>query len=69
MPLTYFFNAANMPDGLYLLTLLKFGLIGLSSFVAFKNMYRSIQLAHYQLIQCLHPHEFHRQSVRNHHVA
>ncbi|GAX46597.1 YfhO family protein [Pseudolactococcus reticulitermitis] len=42
MPLTYFFNAANMPDGLYLLTLLKFGLIGLSSFVAFKNMYRSL---------------------------
>ena len=40
MPLTYFFNASNMPDGLYLLTLLKFGLIGLSGFVAFKNMYR-----------------------------
>ena len=42
MPLTYFFNAANMPDGLYLLTLLKFGLIGLSGFVAFKKMYRSL---------------------------
>ena len=42
MPLTYFFNAGNMPDGLYLLTLLKFGLIGLSSFIAFKNMYRSL---------------------------
>lgn len=39
MPLTYFFDAANMPDGLYLLTLLKFGLIGLSGFIAFKNMY------------------------------
>lgn len=42
MPLTYFFNASNMPDGLYLLTLLKFGLIGLSGFVAFKNMYRAL---------------------------
>ncbi|GAB2023761.1 YfhO family protein [Pseudolactococcus yaeyamensis] len=42
MPLTYFFNASNMPDGLYLLTLLKFGFIGLSGFVSFKKMYRSL---------------------------
>ncbi|GFH43240.1 ABC transporter permease [Lactococcus hodotermopsidis] len=42
MPLTYFFDASNMPDCLYLLTLLKFGLIGLSSFSAFKNMYLSL---------------------------
>ncbi|MDR1605706.1 MAG: YfhO family protein [Streptococcaceae bacterium] len=42
MPLTYFFDAASMPDCLYLLTLLKFGLIGLSAFVAFKQMYRSL---------------------------
>lgn len=42
MPITYFFDASNMPDCLYLLTLLKFGLIGLAGFVAFKNMYRSL---------------------------
>ncbi len=42
MPLTYFFNAATMPDGLYLLTLLKFGCIGLSAFISFKLMYHSL---------------------------
>lgn len=42
MPLTYFFNVHTMPDALYLITLLKFGSIGLSSFVALKNMYKSL---------------------------
>ncbi|GFH40188.1 ABC transporter permease [Lactococcus insecticola] len=42
MPITYFFNASNMPDALYLLTLLKFGCIGLSSFIALKNMYSKL---------------------------
>ncbi|MEY8539075.1 YfhO family protein [Lactococcus muris] len=42
MPITYFFNVHNMPDALYLITLLKFGTIGLSSFVALKNMYKKI---------------------------
>lgn len=42
MPITYFFNVHNMPDALYLITLLKFGTIGLSSFVALKNMYKKL---------------------------
>lgn len=31
-PLVYFFNLSNMPDAVYLTTLLKFGLIGLSTY-------------------------------------
>jgi Predicted membrane protein len=42
MPLTYFFNERNMPNALYLFTILKFGFIGLSAFVSFKNMYKSL---------------------------
>ncbi|WEV45067.1 YfhO family protein [Streptococcaceae bacterium ESL0687] len=42
MPLTYFFTAENMPNALYLFTLLKFGTIGLTAFVSFKNMYKGI---------------------------
>ncbi|MFC4652817.1 YfhO family protein [Lactococcus nasutitermitis] len=42
MPLTFFFNVHNMPDAMYLITLLKFACIGLSSFVALKNMYKKL---------------------------
>ncbi|WP_081166487.1 YfhO family protein [Lactococcus garvieae] len=42
MPITYFFNVHNMPDALYLITLLKFGSIGLSSYIAVKNMYKKL---------------------------
>lgn len=42
MPLTFFFDLKSMPDALYLLTLLKFGLIGLSGFVSFKQMYQKL---------------------------
>ncbi|HEY0222838.1 YfhO family protein [Lactovum miscens] len=42
MPLTFFFNVKNMPDALYLFTILKFGFIGLSAFVSFSNVYKSI---------------------------
>ncbi|QNL91230.1 YfhO family protein [Lactococcus lactis] len=42
MPLTFFFDVKSMPDALYLLTILKFGLIGLSAFVSFKNMYQNL---------------------------
>lgn len=42
MPITYFFDASNMPDGLYLLTLIKFGCIGLSGFLAFKHLYSKL---------------------------
>jgi uncharacterized membrane protein YfhO len=45
MPLTYFFNAANMPDALYWITLIKFGLIGLSSYTAFRHLYPKIKTA------------------------
>ncbi|WEV60562.1 YfhO family protein [Streptococcaceae bacterium ESL0729] len=42
MPLTYFFTAENMPNALYLFTILKFGAIGLTAFISFKNMYKTI---------------------------
>ena len=48
-PLVYFFNLSNMPDAVYLTTLLKFGLIGLSTFFSlnklFKNIPQTIKLA------------------------
>ncbi len=48
-PLVYFFNLSNMPDAVYLTTLLKFGLIGLSTFFSlnrlFKNIPKSLKLA------------------------
>ncbi|GBG97376.1 YfhO family protein [Lactococcus termiticola] len=40
MPITAFFNVQNMPDALYLITLLKFGAIGLSAFIALRNLYQ-----------------------------
>lgn len=42
MPLTFFFNVHQMPDALYLLTLLKTGSMGLSFYVAFKNCYQKL---------------------------
>ena len=48
-PLVYFFNLSNMPDAVYLTTLLKFGLIGLSTFFSlnklFKNIPQTLKLA------------------------
>ncbi|MBP2624116.1 YfhO family protein [Streptococcus oricebi] len=41
-PLVYFFNLENMPDAVYLFTLIKFGLIGLSSFVSIKGIFKKI---------------------------
>ena len=47
--LVYFFNLSNMPDAVYLTTLLKFGLIGLSTFFSlnrlFKDIPKSLKLA------------------------
>ncbi|WP_252899419.1 YfhO family protein [Lactococcus fujiensis] len=37
-----FFNVHNMPDALYLLTLLKTGTMGLTFFVSFKQMYQKL---------------------------
>ncbi|WP_460023618.1 YfhO family protein [Lactovum odontotermitis] len=40
--ISYFFDAKTMPDALYLITLLKFGAIGLSAFVSFSHIYRKV---------------------------
>ncbi|MQQ01949.1 YfhO family protein [Streptococcus mitis] len=41
-PLVYFFNLSNMPDTVYLTTLLKFGLIGLSTYFSLNKLFQSI---------------------------
>lgn len=48
-PLVYFFEVSRMPDAVYLSTLLKFGLIGLSTFfslsIIFKNLSAPLRLS------------------------
>ena len=48
-PLVYFFDLTSMPDAVYLSTLLKFGLIGVSTFfslrIIFKNLSAPLRLA------------------------
>lgn len=41
-PLVYFFDLTNMPDAIYLTTLLKFGLIGLSTYFSLNKLFQSI---------------------------
>ena len=41
-PLVYFFDLTNMPDAVYLTTLLKFGLIGLSTYFSLNKLSQSI---------------------------
>jgi len=41
-PLVYFFDLTNMPDSVYLTTLLKFGLIGLSTYFSLNKLFQSI---------------------------
>ncbi|KHD43004.1 YfhO family protein [Streptococcus hongkongensis] len=41
-PFYYFFTLTTMPDAVYLFTLLKFGLIGLSSYYAFHRIYPKV---------------------------
>ena len=41
-PLVYFFDLTNMPDTVYLITLLKFGLIGLSTYFSLNKLFQSI---------------------------
>ena len=41
-PLVYFFNLSNMPYAVYLTTLLKFGLIGLSTYFSLNKLFQSI---------------------------
>ncbi|WP_159545487.1 YfhO family protein [Streptococcus halichoeri] len=42
-PLYYFFDIKSMPDAIYLVTLLKFASIGLSSFFSFKHIYKGVK--------------------------
>ena len=42
LPLVYFFDLTNMPDAVYLTTLLKFGLIGLSTFFSLNRLFKDI---------------------------
>lgn len=48
-PIVYFFDVSSMPDAVYLSTLLKFGLIGLSTFfslsIIFKNLPTPLRLS------------------------
>lgn len=41
-PLVYFFDLTSMPDAVYLSTLLKFGLIGLSTFFSLSKMFKNL---------------------------
>ena len=41
-PLVYFFDVQSMPDAVWLFTLVKFGLIGLSSFISIKGMFKKV---------------------------
>ena len=41
-PLVYFFDISSMPDAVYLATLLKFGLIGLSTFFSLSKIFKNI---------------------------
>lgn len=43
-PLVYFFDLRHMPDAVYLFTMCKFGLTGLTSFYSLKTIYRKIPL-------------------------
>ncbi|MBA2795528.1 YfhO family protein [Streptococcus porcinus] len=42
-PFVYFFNLRSMPDAIYLFTLLKFGLIGLSTYFTLHNIYSKVK--------------------------
>lgn len=41
-PLVFFFDAQSMPDAVYLITLLKFGAIGLSTYISIHGMFSKI---------------------------
>ena len=40
-PFVYFFNLENMPDAVYLFTLIKFGLIGLTAAISLKGIFKN----------------------------
>ena len=41
-PFVYFFNLENMPDAVYIFTLIKFGLIGLTAAISLKGIFKKI---------------------------
>ena len=41
-PFVYFFNLENMPDAVYLFTIIKFGLIGLTATISLKGIFKKI---------------------------
>lgn len=41
-PLVYFFDVSSMPDAVYISTLLKFGLIGMSTFFSLSKLFKNI---------------------------
>ncbi|WP_105106567.1 YfhO family protein [Streptococcus suis] len=42
-PLVFFFDLQSMPDALYLVTIVKFGLIGLSTYISLKGIYKKLE--------------------------
>ncbi|WP_156008343.1 YfhO family protein, partial [Streptococcus ruminantium] len=42
-PLAFFFNLQSMPDALYLFTIVKFGLTGLSTFTSLKGIHSNLK--------------------------
>ncbi|MEW4354853.1 YfhO family protein [Streptococcus pneumoniae] len=49
-PLVYFFDVHSMPDAVYLFTIIKFGLMGLTSFISLKGIFRNISHPHLLLL-------------------
>ncbi len=43
-PIVFFFDLQSMPDALYLVTIVKFGLIGLSTFTSLKGIYKNVTI-------------------------
>ncbi|NQN53559.1 YfhO family protein [Streptococcus suis] len=43
-PIVFFFDLQSMPDALYLVTIIKFGLIGLSTFISLKGIYKKVTI-------------------------
>ncbi|MDW8751279.1 YfhO family protein [Streptococcus suis] len=42
-PLVFFFDLQSMPDALYLVTFVKFGLIGLSTYISLKGIHKKLE--------------------------
>ncbi|MGT2911981.1 YfhO family protein [Streptococcus cameli] len=49
-PLAFFFDLKSMPDFIYLITIVKFGLIGLSTSISLSHIYKKLQFFHVLLL-------------------